>query len=237
MKKAIQILNKVHKHRPKQPKASDKSLAKTYDSLNRWIDYWYHVNILEKTHGVSFLEIGKGTGVTEFAMKKRGYEYVTVDNNPDLSPDVVADITSLPFPDNSFDVVCAFEVLEHLHYSEVPQALSELRRVSRKHVVISLPYACLYLSIAFQFFYFKKIEFIFDFLNLQKNQPTYFNIAFPLFFLKRQGMHSSHGWELGRKGYSKKKFAETLKSVNLEILKVDSRIFYPYHIFYSLRKF
>lgn len=43
-------------------------------------------------------------------------ELVTLDNNPDHNPDVVHDLNvhPLPFEDNSFDSIHAYEVLEHL---------------------------------------------------------------------------------------------------------------------------
>ena len=41
---------------------------------------------------------------------------ITLDNNPDHNPDVLWDLTKhpLPFEDNSFDEIHAYEVLEHL---------------------------------------------------------------------------------------------------------------------------
>lgn len=44
----------------------------------------------------------------------------------------------IPFPDRSFDVVCAFEVLEHLE--DPRRALAEMARVARRDVVITVPY-------------------------------------------------------------------------------------------------
>jgi SAM-dependent methyltransferase len=44
-------------------------------------------------------------------------ELVTLDNNPDHEPDVLWDLTSqepLPFPDDTFDELHAYEVLEHI---------------------------------------------------------------------------------------------------------------------------
>lgn len=48
-----------------------------------------------------------------------------------------ADATRLPFRDQCFDIVVCLEVLEHL--PNPSEALEELRRVSRRHVLISVP--------------------------------------------------------------------------------------------------
>lgn len=50
----------------------------------------------------------------------------------------VGDIYQIEHPDDTFDVVCCFEVLEHLH--EPDRALKELARVARNHVVLSVPH-------------------------------------------------------------------------------------------------
>jgi ubiquinone/menaquinone biosynthesis C-methylase UbiE len=48
------------------------------------------------------------------------------------------DIYDIQHPDNSFDVVCCFEVLEHLHEPE--KALKEMTRVAKNAVVFSVPH-------------------------------------------------------------------------------------------------
>ena len=53
---------------------------------------------------------------------------------------VPGSVAELPFPDKSFDVVGCFEVLEHLPGDLPRQALSELRRVARRGVVLSVPH-------------------------------------------------------------------------------------------------
>ena len=50
----------------------------------------------------------------------------------------VGDIYHIDQPDNSFDVVVSFEVMEHLH--EPDKALAELARVAKDYVVLSVPH-------------------------------------------------------------------------------------------------
>jgi ubiquinone/menaquinone biosynthesis C-methylase UbiE len=57
---------------------------------------------------------------------------------------VAGSIVDLPFPDRSFDVVGCFEVLEHLPDDLPRRALSELARVSRRAVVLSVPHEPLF---------------------------------------------------------------------------------------------
>ncbi len=52
---------------------------------------------------------------------------------------VAGDISSLPFPDGSFDMVASLEVLEHLSGREYESAVRELLRVSKKYILISVP--------------------------------------------------------------------------------------------------
>jgi len=52
-------------------------------------------------------------------------------------PQVVADAHSLPFADNSFDITCLLELLEHVHNPIL--ALKEAARVARKKVIFTVP--------------------------------------------------------------------------------------------------
>ncbi len=53
----------------------------------------------------------------------------------------VASIDALPFADGEFDLTTSFEVLEHLPVSVFQAARSELARVSRRFIMVSVPYA------------------------------------------------------------------------------------------------
>jgi SAM-dependent methyltransferase len=93
------------------------------------------------------LEVGCGEG--EIAQRLRArWPQVTGLDLPDAGlrtawqgiDDVAflhGDAERLPFEDKAFDVVVAVEVLEHLR--DPAQGLRELARVSRKHLVLSVP--------------------------------------------------------------------------------------------------
>jgi ubiquinone/menaquinone biosynthesis C-methylase UbiE len=50
------------------------------------------------------------------------------------------DITSISADDNSFDCITCLEVIEHLPVPTYIAALNELARVSKKYVIVSVPY-------------------------------------------------------------------------------------------------
>lgn len=76
--------------------------------------------------GGRVLDIGCGT--KPYKEYLRGCrEYIGMDNNKDVKPDVVGDIKELPFPEGYFDGVLCAEVLEHIPRPEI--GISEINRV------------------------------------------------------------------------------------------------------------
>ncbi|MEP6506725.1 MAG: class I SAM-dependent methyltransferase [Gemmatimonadales bacterium] len=51
-----------------------------------------------------------------------------------------ASIDKVPFGDSAFDMVAAFEVIEHLPVQVYASALSEICRLSRRYAMVSVPY-------------------------------------------------------------------------------------------------
>lgn len=93
--------------------------------------------------GSRILSVGSGIGQLEhFLDKTFGYEVVCLDMNPHalqtgknlLNNDrsLVANATSLPFPDKSVDLVLSYDFMEHLPNEHTAQdAFSEMERVLR----------------------------------------------------------------------------------------------------------
>lgn len=101
-------------------------------------------------HPGTFLDAGCGEGFVSSILIDQfpGLEVSAFDFNPssvalaqERNPSAdcrVSGIYAVPWEDNTFDVVGCFEVLEHLH--EPTDALRELARISRGHLVLSVPH-------------------------------------------------------------------------------------------------
>lgn len=174
----------------------------SYRGKDRWLSYWYQLALVRQTASNSVLEIGLGEGVVTGHLRKEGVAVTTCDIDARLHPDVVGSITALPFPDRSFDTVLAVEVLEHIRFEDVPQALGEIRRVARRHAVIGLPHA--------------GYTFAFEFkLPLLPRTQILFKIPF---FWKTHVFNGEHYWELGKKGYSVRCFLATAKRAGFTLV-------------------
>lgn len=77
------------------------------------------------------LDVGAGDGLITYLIGAKGIEYEpkAVEIAQAIGLDVIqGDAYALPFPDNSFDAVTMFDVLEHFEHPE--QALKEAWRVA-----------------------------------------------------------------------------------------------------------
>lgn len=110
-----------------------------YITRERWSSLWHQLHEVSRLKPRSVLEIGPGPGLFKMIAAASGISVETVDVDSELHPDHVASVVALPMASASYDVVCAFQVLEHLPYDTSLGAFREMTRVSRGHVVISLP--------------------------------------------------------------------------------------------------
>lgn len=181
------------------PQVDKSHYGARYRGKDRWLSYFYQLALVRALSPESVLEIGPGEGIVTDTLRKDGVKVTTCDIAADLQPDVVASVTALPFNDNEFEVLLAAEILEHIKFEDVSQALSELERVARTHVVISLPHPGWVFSCEVK-------------LPLIPRFGVLFQIPF---FWKEHHFNGEHYWELGKRGYSVRRFVDCAKAQGL----------------------
>ena len=176
---------------------------RNYMTLPRMITHWHQANAVADCAGqqASVLEVGPGSGHTSWLLKHWGMRVTTLDFDRSLAPDIVADVTAIPCATGAFDCVLAAEVLEHIPFAEFPRALAELRRVSRGHVIITLPAPFAGLSML---------------INAPRIKPTGFHLGLPYWTAHR--FNGEHYWELGKRGFSIWRIRRLIKQQGFSII-------------------
>lgn len=73
----------------------------------------------------------KGIDVSEYAIKNA---------SPKIKPHLkLMNIKKIGHPDDCFDLVALFDVMEHLYLEEIEQAVKEISRVAKKYILIRVP--------------------------------------------------------------------------------------------------
>jgi SAM-dependent methyltransferase len=92
----------------------------------------------------SILDVGCGNGVFTNLLQpnrfKVGLDMSRVALEHITTPRVQADASGLPFAEHSFDASLSMEMLEHLPHAIYQSVLNELARVTRKYILITVPY-------------------------------------------------------------------------------------------------
>lgn len=86
----------------------------------------------------SILEVGPGSGYFASIVKSLGYKIKTADIKSQFNPDYLGDFRKVDIPER-FDLVAAFEMLQHLPFPELSSTLKKLARMSNRYVLISVP--------------------------------------------------------------------------------------------------
>lgn len=95
--------------------------------------------------GNKILDVGCATGNYCVKLKKLGFSCVGIDINKKYVEKSIEnnvesylmDAMNLKFPDNSFDTILLFEVLEHVENPR--RIIKEAKRVAKKNVLITVP--------------------------------------------------------------------------------------------------
>ena len=103
------------------------------------------IDILRGVAGASVLDLGCGIGGYSKVLERHGHRCLGLDVNQryvDVARGIgvdaaVYDGITIPFPDRHFDTTFAIEVLEHV--ADPMPLLSEIRRVTRRNFVATVP--------------------------------------------------------------------------------------------------
>ena len=189
-----------------------------YDYKERWMSYWHQIDEILKLQPKTVLEIGIGNKMVSDYLKKQGIEVKKLDINKDLKPDFTASVLNMPLANDSFNVILCAEVLEHLPFEDFKKALLELKRVSKKYIILSLPHFGPPIKINFKIPFIKEIK-----------------IAFKISYYPKHKSSGVHYWEIGKKGYSPRKIKNIIKKyfkIKKEFIPFENQ----YHHFYILKK-
>lgn len=191
-----------------------------YANKDRWVSYYHQIKLVKDVAKQgSVLEVGVGNQVVANYLKTF-YQVKTVDIIESLKPDYVASVEDLSvLPDNSFDVVLCAEVLEHLPFDKLAKCLSELKRVSKDSIIISLPYW------GYTFGWRWRLPM----LGVK-------TLKFKISGLKKHQFNGQHYWEIGKQGFPLKKIKHAIKEAGLEVKKSFWDLDDPYHYYFVLEK-
>jgi hypothetical protein len=158
----------------------------TYITRERWLSIWYQINELMSLMPENVLEVGPGPGLFKDSCARFGVNIYTLDIDPELCPDIIGSAISIPIKNKAYDVVCAFQMIEHLPYEMSLKAFSEMSRVARSYILISLPDSKITWRYCFHIPFFGVRQFSFARPSLGSNVHKF---------------DGEHYWELNKKGY------------------------------------
>ena len=186
-----------------------------YLSKPRMMSYWYQIHELLKLNTNSLLEIGVGDKIfASYIKNNTKISYKSLDVDEQLNPDFLGSVKDIKLPEK-FDTVCAFEVLEHLPFEDLPMCLENINNMSTKSVLISLPYYGPYFRIAF------RLPIVGEFTFLLKIK----------WFKPKHEFNGQHHWEIGKKNYD----LNTVRSIIGSVFKIKNEFLIkenPYHYFF-----
>lgn len=184
------------------------------------MNYYIQLHMVIDLKPETVLEIGVGNGVVCDTLRKLGVKVTTLDVAEDLQPDIIASITEIPLTDASFDAVLAAEILEHVPWEELPKAISEIHRISKKYAVITLPHSGYTFSFSWK-------------APLLPQQRWIFKLPH---FWKKHVFSGEHYWEMGKRGFPVRRIKNLLWSSGFKILKSKTDPEDPAHWAFLLEK-
>ena len=210
----------------KKQVAKDYYFNKKYLNLERFISYYYQIDTIRSVaKSGKILFIGPGDKIVSDYLNKVGFDVDTFDIDKELEPSYVGDVRDLSFSDNEYDIVVAFEVLEHVPFDDFQPILEKMNKIAKQAVLISIPNRL------------TSLEFLVKFPGIRslfKKEFVYFSIdkylRFPGFEVSGQ-----HYWEIDKKEFNKKRVGAKVKEV-FGSYETRKPILHRYQTFYTMKK-
>ena len=162
-------------------------------------------------------EIGIGPNLVSAFLTQQNISVVTMDRDILLKPQLSGTVLQLPLKERSFDTVMCCQVLEHLPFQEFNNCLKELRRITKKKLILSLPDRTPALSLLV-----RMPNLIFwDFM-----------LIFPWAIRKHINDIKRHCWEIGERGYPYKRLIKEIASAGFSVDRTYRVPDYSYHRFF-----
>lgn len=157
MAEALDLLNGLMRRKIMEKSTDSKRLYGEYEAKGeyhkdldkKWRYYPVYVEkmkfikrYLDKIpKNIKIIDLGCGEGVLVEEYKNEGWDIVGLDYNYSSKFVIKGDITDLKFKDQTFDLVLALDIIEHLSFDEQEKALSEISRILKRdgRVLISIP--------------------------------------------------------------------------------------------------
>ncbi len=193
-----------------------------YVHKRRWASMWHQLDEVIKLHPERVLEVGPGPGLFKAVAGTMGLHVETLDLDPELKPDHVGSVFEMPFEDGSFDVVCAFQVLEHMPFEQSQEAFREMVRVAGKAIVISLPDAATRWPVS---------------IHVPMLGPVRLLIPKPRLGASTHEFDGEHYWEISKAGYSLNRVTtDFMDGMPLRLTKTFRVHEHAYHRFFVFEK-
>ena len=188
-------------------------------SPKRMSSYGHQYALAMNTNCSTFLNIGSANWILSSLLKQQNKFVIDLDIDLSINPNVLGSLPKLPFPNNSFEVVMCFQVLEHLPFIMLEDCLKELCRISSKFITLSLPDQTSS--------YYEKIKKLIYFLVHNPRKWYRFN--------KKQ-IDPEHFWEIGINGISYSKIETIITDLNIIANTHFRNELFNYHHFFLLEK-
>ncbi len=170
------------------------------ESRMHWEFYWNQQALMAeylKSGPRNLVEIGVGSGFAANYLRSKGHRVTTVDLDAAKFPDIVADISTFQ-PEEAYDAVLAFEILEHIPFDVVVRAVGRMGTYVRDAAFISVPR--------------QQISLMSVKLKLPVVRELSWRIAIP----RRKLKIRSHFWEAGMAGVPVEKIESAFQSAGFK---------------------